>query len=405
MADTNLVLSETATNRVLRALVAEEWGRVRGRTVSPEESAGWDDTLVFDEDGLGTDSLGVLDLASRVNQYFNLSDIGIEDYLLMKRTFADWTEIIQAAFTHGVKRLSFQTSGSTGTPKVCTHSVVHLHDEMDAFGKVFPKIGRVISLVPPHHIYGFLFSVLYPERHNVNFIDGRLKSPGQLKDMAGPADLIVGTPILLRYLERSLGELPAMPVYLTSTAPMPQDQAAGIRDNGRRNLFEIYGSSETSGLGVRSGADADYSVLSHLDITERDGERVFVRKDPETGNAGFPPPDVLEWSSERTFRPVRRRDGAVQVGGINVFPDHVRSILEEHEGVSECGIRLTSGAGTDAAVRLKAFVVHDESTETDALEKSLRDFAKSRLKDAERPVHYTFGAELPRNEMGKLSDW
>lgn len=405
MADPNLFLSQSSTSRLLRALVADEWGRIRGKTVTPEESASWDDALIFDEDGLGSDSLAVLDLASRVNQYFNLSDIGIEDYLLMKRSFADWTEILQAAFKHGVKRITFQTSGSTGKPKLCSHQVQHLHDEMNAFRTIFPKFNRVFTLVPPHHIYGFLFSVLYPDRENIKVIDARLKSPGYLKEVVTSSDLIVGTPVLLRYIQRSLGELPLLPCYLTSTAPMPLDQAQEIRGEGARRLYEIYGSSETSGLGVRD-RDANYQVLPHLDVIEKDSAHCFSRKSADGEPILFSPPDDLQWEGTASFRPLKRLDGAVQIGGINVFPERVKKVFEELPIVEECAVRPTSNIDDDAAVRLKAFVVPSkQQDQQDSLIEQLKAHANKVLKDAERPINFTFGPEIPRNEMGKLSDW
>jgi long-chain acyl-CoA synthetase len=105
----------------------------------------------------------------------------------------------------------------------------------------------------------------------------------------------------------------------------------------------------------------------------------------------------------------------VQIGGINVSPHRVRDTLLQHPGVQDVAVRLmhqTSSTRdhTDnqlpASNRLKAFVVPKAYvTDVPTLETELLAWAQQRLSSAEQPRHYRYGSTLPKNEMGKLTDW
>ena len=64
--------------------------------------------------------------------------------------------------------------------------------------------------------------------------------------------------------------------------------------------------------------------------------------------------DRLLWCGERRFRLGGRIDGAVQVGGVNVFPKHLRDLLLEQPAVADAEVRITDHV---AGGRLEAAVV------------------------------------------------
>jgi acyl-coenzyme A synthetase/AMP-(fatty) acid ligase len=99
---------------------------------------------------------------------------------------------------------------------------------------------------------------------------------------------------------------------------------------------------------------------------------------------------------------VGRRDDAVQVGGMNVFPARVAHVLMLHPHVREAAVRLMR---PDEGQRLKAFVVAQPGTDVDALRAALPAWAAERLATPERPAAWTFGPRLPRQASGKCADW
>jgi 4-coumarate--CoA ligase (photoactive yellow protein activation family) len=196
-------------------------------------------------------------------------------------------------------------------------------------------------------------------------------------------------------------QVPADVVGATSTAPCPRETAQAALCSGLSRLVEVYGASETSGIGWRDDADGLFALFGHW----RPGAEAdtLVRIAPDGTSQSVPLPDRLAWFGERAFRVEGRRDEAVQVGGINVFPSVVREHLLQHPGVRDAAVRLMSpGEG----VRLKAFIApKDPSLNVADLRRDVTAWCDARLSVPERPKAFSFGPELPRNAMHKLADW
>jgi long-chain acyl-CoA synthetase len=404
----SLSLSEANRRRLVASLIAEELGRLRQKEVPPAESLAWlDETVLGEGDSgksLGLDSLGRMDVAARLNQFFHLHEVGIEDYLLVEKTLGRWSAIVAEGARHRWERVTFQTSGSTGAPKACTHLLADIADEARELVHVLSNPRRIISLVPPHHIYGFIFTVALPEIMGIDVVDARALSPGRLKALLVAGDVIVATPHLWRYLATSLPAFPAGVRGTTSTAPMPAELARELKTKGLESLTEIYGSSETAGIAWRQDPSAPFTLFDAWQVSVDEMAINRRRVDGSVADA-IPFNDIVRFEGPRLLRPMGRRDGAVQVGGVNVFPERVRKVLEDHDAVQEAAVRAFAVGGDEARQRLKAFVVTDRKVDVSSLEQSLRHHVAETLSDVERPVAYTFGHTLPRNAMGKLADW
>lgn len=351
------------------------------------------------------DSLELVQLATRISVALDLGASGIDDYLLARRTLADWREIAAAGLDRASERMTFLTSGSTGRARPCPHLLADLSGEIEALLPVLDGAARIVTLVPAHHIYGFLFSILLPSRLAVEVLDGRDMAGTGLLRRLRPGDLVVGFPDRYASLVNA-GSPPHGVTALTSTAPCPAGLQDALEAVGWSGVVEIYGSSETGGLGVRTGGHEPFALIAPWrpadgvppgDVAGRDlgGSDMLQR-------AGRPPiqaPDRLEWTGPRHFRPAGRLDGAVQVMGMNVFPERVRAVLRSHPAVEDAAVRLTRSGG---AARLKAFVV-SKGAPLDG--EGLAHWAETRLSPPERPRHWRFGQALPTGPMGKPADW
>lgn len=102
------------------------------------------------------------------------------------------------------------------------------------------------------------------------------------------------------------------------------------------------------------------------------------------------------------FRVTGRRDQVVQVGGTNVFTEHVRTVLLAHPQVREVAVRRMSDTEGE---RLKAFVVPTAEADPIALIRALDQWSTQHLTAPERPKAFTLGGRLPVNAQGKAADW
>lgn len=392
---------QSALARFVADLVADELSHLRpGGVQLPERP--WPSDLAMDEQGLGLDSLERLSIASALSEALHLHESGIEDLLLARRRFGQWLEVAAEGLDAFDARLTFRTSGSSGVAKACPHALANLLQEVEHLASLVPHTRRVLAAVPAHHIYGFLFTVLLPARlgcHEV--LDIRLMTPVAVASLMRPGDLVISHPAHWSVLARHAVRLPPGVQGVTSTAPCPDTLARSLADLGLATLTQVYGSSETAGIGTRTTAGAPFRVMPFWSRDPDDAHRLL-----RAGSDGSMCPhgvqDRLEWMDDRQFRVCGRLDEAVQVGGTNVFPARVRQVLLDHPQVRDAVVRLMT---PEEGSRLKAFVVPAPGTDPTALRADLWRWSASRLTAPERPKAFKIGDDLPRNVMGKLSDW
>ncbi len=383
-----------ALERVVTDLIATEFRTLRPGTALPLPP--WPADLTLCEGGLGLDSLDLLTVAGALSELLQMHESGLEDYLVARRTLGEWLQVAQASLSRHDAALTFRTSGSTGEPKRCGHALATLEAEAAFWGELLAGRQRVLTAVPAHHIYGMIFTVLLP-RHlgAAEVLDLRGRSPGSLHALLRPGDLVVGHPAWWTAVTRGLPEgVPKGVVGVTSTAPCPEATARAVTATGFSRLVQVYGSSETAGIGWREAPDAPYELM----LGWRRGHEGLLRSDE-----AILPPDRLGWEDDRRFRVLGRHDGAVQVGGVNVHPARVAAVLREHPAVAEATVRLMR---PEEGSRLKAFVVpRGCGPGEDALRAILATHVEARLPPPERPRAFTFGAALPLTAMGKSADW
>lgn len=335
------------------------------------------------------------EIADRVSTVFHAPSP--ED--LDQCTLRQWATALHTGARTG--ELTFFTSGSTGEPTPATHPITNHEQEVTALASVFQGRTRVVSFVPRHHIYGFLFSILLPKAMGVDVQwVAPLPTPGVISNLCR-GDLVVAFPLFWNKLKDMNIEFGDGLQGVTSTGPCPAQTIEALKANGLDRMYEIYGSSETGGVGYRSTPDSGYTLLPHWSRSDDDSR--LTRRDAGEGDCPYLLQDVLHWHDATTFTPTRRTDNAVQVAGINVYPSRVREILLEHPSIADCAVRLMR---TDEGSRLKTLIVparndHDVSH----LRSSIQQWARDRLNPYELPMKWDFKRKIPTNALGKIQDW
>ncbi|SFJ19780.1 4-coumarate--CoA ligase, photoactive yellow protein activation family [Pseudomonas guineae] len=409
-----LELDKASILAVIVSLLADELKSLRHLSSHQVGSERWDaSTLVGempataapDQDpvAIGADSLELLSLATCVATFFNIYDSGLEDYLLRFKTLGEWADLVATARQRGSENITFATSGSTGAPKQCLQQWDALVAEAVFFAEYFVRgsdqpLQRIIALSPCHHIYGFIFSILLPTALQLPVIRGlkALAMIPQRKLQSG--DLMIGFPFIWRQLSRQGASFPAGAIGITSTGPCDPAIIRDLQRQGLARMVEVYGSSETAGIGVRSNPEQPFKLLPRWERGAQDNSLTECK----TG-AAYELNDQLRWLDTAHFCPEGRRDEAVQVGGVNVFPALVAERLQRLPELAAVAVRLMSAHEGE---RLKAFIVPAEGCGDQAsIEALLHAWCMRHLTAAERPKVFTFGLALPQNAMGKQSDW
>lgn len=383
-----------ALERVVRDLIAAELAAARpGRSLPAPGSWPLDLDLAAD---LGADSLDLMGAATALGDLLGFARAGMDDALLARTRLCDWVAAARASLAIDDSALTFRTSGSSGAPKRCSHALAHLWREVEELTQLLPGRGRVLSAVPAHHIYGFLFTVLLPQAGAAPLpvIDLRASSPAALLAVLTPGDVVIATPDFWKQVAALAPAFPLDVAGVSSGAPCADATAEALAAGGLR-LLQVYGSSETAGVGWREQAAAPYRLFPYW---RRGAQHGTI----ERGDTGFPLQDRLMWIDDTLFVPVGRIDQAVQVGATNVYPAYVADVLALHPGVSACAVRPMRA---DEGTRLKAFVVAAEGSVPSRLRDELAGWIAERLTPPERPAAFSFGPALPRGPGGKLADW
>lgn len=226
--------------------------------------------------------------------------------------------------------------------------------------------------------------------------------PRSALHQAQPGDLIVGYPACYKLATRDGLTLPVDVIALTSTEPCLPLLWRRLQAAGCAGVIEAYGSSETAGIGVRMAPDAPFELLPHWS-RHPDETDWIQRLDTSGAPVRFALQDHLYWLDSGCFHVAGRRDRAVQIAGINVFPQRIEAMLRNHPEIAEAAVRL---ARVDQGGRLKAFVVPSpECADPATLVERLHLWLGERLPALERPRTITIGRQLPRSELGKVIDW
>ncbi|MGE4441635.1 MAG: 4-coumarate--CoA ligase [Desulfomicrobium sp.] len=327
------------------------------------------------------------------------------DQLMSCPSMEEWDQCALGFWRLSPADLVFKTSGSTGMPNACKQPFALLEQEIQALAEIFKEHKRIVTLVPRHHIYGFLFSILLPKALKVPVLELPLVPSRNQMEQLHPGDLVVAFPMFWKSLSTLAPSFPPGVCGVTSTGPCPANVIHTLLKLGLDRITEVYGSSETGGVGTRHHPDHAYTLLPYWEpITlQPDQMPSLVRRLPDGGTAGpFKLPDLTHWETTRTFRPLKREDKCVQVAGVNVYPEKVAGCIRSHPMVRSCAVRLMR---PEEGQRLKAFVVLRDENLLDDFRRDIRTWLAQRLSASEIPKSLTYGTVLPKNNMGKDADW
>ncbi len=391
---------DTATlTRFVTSVIAGELAALRPREPVPRRP--WPAEFPIGAGGLDADSLELLALAASLGQRLQFHRTGLEDLLLAHRTVDGWSRIAERSLRLFDAEITFLTSGSTGSAKPVPHALDDLREEGSALATLVGPRSRVLSVVPCHHIYGFIFTILLPQALGIPIEDWSDRAIGSVGAALQPGDLVIGHPVFWQAFARIAPTVPADVVGVTSTAPCDPGVIADLRAQGVSRIIEIYGASETAGVGWRDEPTAPFQLFAHWQPGATPGE--LLRRAQAGPDRRVEVQDRLEWISSRHFRVLGRTDGAVQVAGVNVFPDRVAAVLATHPAVVATAVRLMH---PHEGTRLKAFIVpRDPLADVDSLRAELTTWMTTALPAPERPKALRFGHEIPVGPMGKPMDW
>ncbi len=342
------------------------------------------------------------DLKSIVQTFMAMFNLD-ENIPSINECFANFTADMYKIWRNGQQNITFFTSGSTGKPKPCTHPEVNLRQELIGIVPLLKNRKRALVTSPLHHLYGFTFGLLLPMSLNIPI---RLEAPiptaivHQIQDR----DLVIGVPLLYTNMVRLERVQSHNSFLICGTAPLPTECFATLLSLGFE-MVEFFGSSEMGVMCCRLAPGNHFTLLPQFERLEpqnSNAQDTVRRTLPDGLTQDFPLQDNIDWQDARHLLPMGRKDFAVQVAGVNVFPEYISKVLNEHPSVESSLVRLMR---PEEGQQLKAFIILKPNYDQAQARQELRAFVKQKLKIEEQPARFTFGDDFPRSAIGKPADW
>ena len=310
------------------------------------------------------------------------------------------------------------TSGTTGMPKRIRKFLHQLTAEVEVLESLWGGVGAnatVVATVPHFHIYGLLFRLLWPLRTGRVFDVMAYSNPEELRLRLRAFErvLLISSPAQLgRWPElidlKAL--VPPVAVIFSSGGPLPAKAAeAYVRQLGAAPI-EVYGSSETGGIGWRSrnpdAPDGDaWTPLPRVDVRIGADGALHVRS-PFAGAQWFATADGMQWLEQGRFRLLDRLDRVVKIEEKRLSLPEMERRVGQHPWVDAAALVALEGERRvlGAVVRLtldgRARLLRDGKRHVVG---ELRAFLHQYYEAALLPRRWRFPETLPHNDRGKLS--
>jgi 4-coumarate--CoA ligase (photoactive yellow protein activation family) len=375
------VLSHAQIASVAAALTADTLGSEYGRHVDTLTAAGWSAETPLGEGGAELTPEEARACFSRICRFFGFPAQEIAAGEAEK--LGDWVDRLQDAVSRNLLQFAFFAAGD-GVSAV-SHAADVIYDDAAAAANLLYGRRRIISLVSPHSLIGFALTVLAPNLLQAPAIDARGMAPAELKKFLAFGDALVATPSLWRYAVAQGVVAPDNAMAVFFGEPMSAELSAEIRKAGFGAQREIYGSTED---GLIAWRDSPSDPFALFDQWRRGGEGL-MRRLPSGETVAISPMDALLWEGERRFRLGGRRDGAVQIGAVNVFPARISEKISEHPEVESCEVSISKNAsGADRLIANIELKTGGRPSETTA--RSIDAWCRAKLRPYERPRLYAF---------------
>lgn len=314
--------------------------------------------------------------------------------------------------------LTLFTSGSTGAPVALPKRLAQLDAEIaalqQAFGAKFPAEARVLTTVSHQHIYGLLFTVLWPLATGRAMPQARLAFLEELSSECADDS----TPVILVSSPAHLKRLPladwsatqtVLRAVFSSGGPLPADASTEVLRCLGQSPIEVFGSSETGGVAWRQRAlhDDAWTPLPGVAWRLQDGQ-LAVRSAHLADDNWHVCADRALPTQEGGFVLAGRTDRIVKIEEKRISLSAIEQRLAASPLVREARVAMIA---TAVGERVGAVVVLDDAGRTlidtegrPAMNRALRAWLGGTVDPVALPRRWLYPRELPANAQGKTTE-
>jgi len=312
-------------------------------------------------------------------------------------------------------RIMLFTSGSTGVPVLIEKSFGQLSREVTTLDTCWGEGLRgasVISTVSHLHIYGLLFRLLWPLAAGMPFQQRTCQyTEDILLAATGSAALVlVSSP---SHLARLPAQLPwdemrsRLRAVFSSAAPLSYEAAQVVHSRLLMYATEVFGSSETGGIGWRQqrSVDEPWQLFAGVRIkAQADTQRLELQSPNLQTGDWWLADDLVELVSADAFHLRGRIDTIVKIEGKRVSLTALERYLTAHPFVLQARV-IDRQTRRDASAALVVLNVDGlDCLQTQGKRALNQLFTEHLLQHVEAvvvPKHWRFLTRMPNNQQGK----
>jgi len=309
----------------------------------------------------------------------------------------------------GKEKIQFFTSGSTGKAKKITKNLSCLTNELETLESTFGDRARntvYIASVSHMHIYGLLFRLLWPLLTARKWLIESIEFPEQLSSMNSVNSVFtfVSSPAFLSRLDLNLPGICLQ--SFSSGGALSKIDANKSAKFFRTYPVEVYGSTETGGIGYRQQLNdaTKWTPFDNLKLKETT-EGILLESN-HLGN--FPAvllDDELLIHKEGTFTLKGRKDRVIKLGEKRISLSEIEGYLETNPEIKECKAVLAQGkrdAICCAVVLSESGNIKYKQIGKQALIASWKIQMKNRFDAVTLPRKWRFITAIPINSQSKV---
>jgi acyl-coenzyme A synthetase/AMP-(fatty) acid ligase len=309
----------------------------------------------------------------------------------------------------GDEYLVFFTSGSTGKPKEVVKLLSYITNEVhtleQTFGQSLAKV-NFSSSVSHFHIYGLLFNLFWPLLTRRVFITEIIEFQEQLLELdKRPSEYVfVSSPAFLSRLETGM-QMSESSLVFSSGGPLSLDSASNAQTVFGNLPSEVYGSTETGGIGFRkqSHLNQAWQLFKGVELIIRDSQ-AYIQSAHFDKNSEQKLDDNIELLDSEHFVLTGRNDRIVKIEEKRVSLTEIEAFLDSLNQVSESACVVIQGKRTI----IGAVIVLNQQGERELdgvgrlkFFQKMRAYMRNRFENVTIPRKWRVVSEMPVNQQSK----